>query len=128
MNGSITLTQKGSFKNTYRFLHAVTNKSFSSFIEPHVREITEALAKATPVDTGKTAASWSHRIVENEQGIKITWSNSNTANGIPIVLLLYYGHGTPSGRFVQGRDFITPVTEPMFKNLIDKFWKEVKET
>lgn len=128
MNGSITLTQKGSFKNSYKFLHNITHKSFSDIIEPYVKEITEALAKATPVNTGKTAASWSHQIIENGDHIKIIWSNSNSAGGIPIVLLLYHGHATPSGRFVQGRDFITPVTEPMFNDLINKLWKEVEES
>lgn len=96
-------------------------------IEAYAQKGVEALAAATPVDTGKTAASWSYEIQSKNDILTITWKNSNEADGIPIVVLLYYGHGTPQGHYVKGRDFITPAIRPVFDEIADKVWKEVTD-
>lgn len=124
-HGAIIVSQKGDFNNSMKFLRFLGERKYLERIEYYAEMGRKALAEATPVDTGKTAASWKYEITENSKGLKITWLNDNTADGIPIVVLLYYGHGTPSGRFVQGRDFITPAMEPVFKEIMDNVCKEV---
>lgn len=86
----------------------------------------EALSKATPVDTGKTASSWSYEIVVTREGYTIYWDNSNVNRGISIALLLQYGHGTRNGGFVEGRDYINPALRPIFDQMADEAWREVK--
>lgn len=85
----------------------------------------EALSHATPVDTGKTAASWSYEIQESDNSIEIIWSNSNVNKGLNIAILLQYGHGTRNGGYVVGRDYINPALQPLFDELADKAWEEV---
>ena len=81
---------------------------------------------ATPVDTGKTAASWRYQITNNKNELKIEWLNdSTTKDGIPIVVLIQYGHGTGNGGYVVGRDFINPAIQPIFDKIADALWKEV---
>lgn len=127
-NGMIKMSSKGSFKNSMKFLKHLNEGKFYKRIDHYAQEVTDALRAATPVRTGKTAASWHHTITETpDGGVTITWHNSNTVQGIPIVVLLYYGHGTPSGRYVAGRDFITPTVRPLFDKITDKIWKEVTD-
>lgn len=85
----------------------------------------EALARATPVDTGKTSASWNYEIHSSKGVHTLTFTNSNLSNYIPVVILIQYGHATKNGGFVQGRDFINPAIEPVFKKMSDDLWGEV---
>ena len=87
----------------------------------------EALREATPKDTGKTADSWIYEIEEESNGnLKIVWSNTNVVDDwAPIAILLQYGHATRNGGYVQGRDYINPAIESIFKNMADEVWKEV---
>lgn len=84
-----------------------------------------ALASATPKATGKTAASW-YYTVKNQNGIiSITFNNSNIVNGVPIAIILYYGHSTKNGGWIQGRDYIKPAIRPIFDKMTNKMWEEV---
>lgn len=84
-----------------------------------------ALASATPKATGKTAASW-YYTVKNQNGIiSITFNNSNIVNGVPIAIILYYGHATKNGGWIQGRDYIKPAIRPIFDKMTNKMWEEV---
>lgn len=122
----IKMTSKGSFTNTYKFLRFLKSRKYLKKVEMFAKKGLEALAANTPVDTGRTAASWRYEIKDDKSSLTITWLNdSKTATGIPIVVLLYYGHGTGRGTFVQGRDFITPAIEPVFNEIMDGVWKEV---
>lgn len=122
----IKMSSKGSFKNTYKLLRFLNLRGYTNNIEDYAKMGVEALAAATPVDTGKTAASWRYEIKSNKDNLTITWINDNkTKTGIPVVVLLYFGHGTPGGHYVQGRDFITPAIRPIFKDIADGIWKEV---
>lgn len=85
----------------------------------------DALSAATPVDTGKTAASWGYVITRTSDTATITWTNSNVNNGVPIALILQYGHGTGTGGYVKGRDYIKPAIRPVFDELANELWKEV---
>jgi len=85
----------------------------------------EALANATPVDTGETASSWNYSIEHGKNGASLTWNNSNINNGVPIAIIIQYGHGTRGGGYVQGRDYINPAMRPVFDEIADRVWKEV---
>ncbi len=123
----IKMQSSGSFKNTYKLLRFLNRKEHLKRINEYAQEGVEALAAATPVRTGKTAASWSYEIVDKNDTMSIIWKNSNESNGVPIVVLLYYGHGTPSGHYVQGRDFITPAIRPIFDKISENVWREVTD-
>lgn len=85
----------------------------------------EALASATPVDSGKTADSWSYEITGNKSFASITWNNSNINNGVSIAIILNYGHGTGTGGYVAGREYISPAIRPIFDRIADDAWREV---
>ena len=84
-----------------------------------------ALSAATPVDSGETAASWDYEIVNKKGSAKITFTNSHIVKGVPIAIILQYGHGTRNGGWVEGRDYINPAIQPIFDELAEKAWKEV---
>ena len=85
-----------------------------------------ALAAATPTDSGRTAESWDYKIQNGSGGYKIMWTNSNVNDGVPIAIIIQYGHGTGTGGYVQGRDYINPAMRSVFDNIADKAWEEVK--
>lgn len=108
-------------------LHKMTKKDYRPTLEKHAKIGLMELRKATPVETGKAADSWSYGIENTTSGVKVTWYNSDMADHIPIVLLLKYGHASRDGSFVEGVDFISPPMIPVFRNMIQEIWKEVKE-
>lgn len=116
---------KGDFKNTEGFLKKIKQLNFRRHLEQYGRKGVEALSKATPVDTGKTASSWDYEIEESSEGFSITWTNSNVNSGVNIALILQYGHGTRNGGYVQGRDYINPAMQPIFDEMADAAWGEV---
>lgn len=94
-------------------------------IEKYAQEGVNALKAATPHDTGKTASSWSYEIKRTNNSITINFNNSNIVNGVPIAIILQYGHGTRNGGYVKGRDYINPAIQPIFDKLTNDAWKEV---
>lgn len=123
----VNFTHKGNFNNLERFLaKAVRIKPVINMIlHKYGRKGVEALAAATPRDSGKTADSWSYEIIEEGNSSKIVWKNSNIHDGVVIALLLQYGHGTGTGGYVQGTDYINPAVEGIFRQMADDAWKEV---
>lgn len=121
----ISFTHKGSFKNTETFLSRLLKKDYMSILHNYGRKGVSLLANATPVSSGLTASSWDYNIKQTKSSIKITWTNSNKADGVPIVILLQYGHATKNGGFVNGNDFINPVMRPLFEKIANDVWKEV---
>jgi hypothetical protein len=85
-----------------------------------------ALANSTPVETGLTARSWQYRIVKDRRGPTIEWYNTNQVNGTPVAILIQYGHGTGTGGYVAGRDYINPAMRPIFDTIADEVWRRVK--
>lgn len=121
----IRFQHKGDFKNTFRFFNNVQKFNVDAILNRYGRIGVESLASATPTDTGNTAGSWSYSI-QNERNRKaIHWSNSNINKGVPIAVILQYGHGTRNGGYVQGRDYINPAMRPVFDSLAEAVWKEV---
>lgn len=84
------------------------------------------LSRDTPRDTGVTANSWTYEILKTRAGYNISWSNRNRSQGVPIVILLVYGHATSTGGFVQGRDFVTPVLESLILRMNREIELEVR--
>lgn len=123
----IKITQKGNFKKIEKFLEKAQkpNMSYQDILEKYAKRGVDALSSATPVDTGLTASCWGYEIRRTKTTTTIYWTNSNTANGIPIAILLQYGHGTRNGGYVQGRDFINPAIRPIFDSMANEMWKEV---
>lgn len=124
----ITVTNHGTFTHTESFLKRVRHRVWTGNLKKFAEEGIDALMAATPKDTGKTSESWTYDIRVTPNSTSITWNNDNRTdgkNGIPIVVLLYYGHAMPQGGYVQPNDFITPVMEPIFKKIADDAWKEL---
>lgn len=121
----VTVKVKGSFAKTEAFLKKASKMQIRAILNKYGAKGVEALSKNTPVDTGLTAESWSYEIVETGSGYKIYWKNSNIVDGVPIAIILQYGHGTGTGGYVQGRDYINPALQPVFDELADSAWKEV---
>ena len=123
----ITFVQHGDFSKTENFLKKLTKNDIVSKLKKYGELGVQALANATPRDTGKTAESWTYRIVQTPRSIKLEWLNTNTTkDGIPIVIFIQYGHVTRSGGYVQGRDFINPAIRPIFDEIARNVWKEVR--
>lgn len=122
----IVFKQKGNFKKTRKFLKRCSNLQLDDLLDQYGKEGVEALARATPKDTGKTAASWSYAVHKSDGLITITWSNSNIVDGVPIAVILQYGHGTRNGGYVEGVDYINPAMRPIFERIARRAWGEVR--
>lgn len=121
----ITITQRGSFANSERYLEKIRRGQIFAALSRFGPVGANALSNATPVLTGETAGAWSYRIKQRPGYYSIEWTNSNIVAGRPIVILLTYGHGTRQGGYVQGRDFIMPAIRPIFDQIAAEAWKEV---
>ena len=121
----ISFRQKGDFSKLTRFLERAKESVKIGDLDKYGREGVAALSSATPIDSGKTADSWSYEITNKDGSVTITFNNSNIQNGVPIAIILQYGHGTRNGGWVQGRDYINPAIQPVFDEIVDKAWREV---
>lgn len=121
----IKVTVKGDWSRTNKFLERALNVVKLGELDKYGAQGVEVLKNATPVDSGNTANSWYYRIVRDKHGAKIEWLNSSQNEGIPIVILLQYGHAFQNGVFYEGIDFINPALKPLFEEIADNAWKEL---
>jgi hypothetical protein len=122
----LTFKHKGDFKNTERFFNATAKGVYFQLLDKYGQMGVTALAQATPKDSGETANSWTYDVVHSKNKSTIAWNNSHvTSEGTPIAIILQYGHGTGTGGFVQGRDYINPAIRPLFDKMADDVWKAV---
>lgn len=121
----ITVSASGDFKNLERFLKNAGSRNYRRLLEEYGRKGVDALSMATPVDSGMTASSWSYDISETSNGFEINWNNSNVNDGVNIAIILQYGHGTGTGGYVQGRDYINPALQSVFDGFVDDLTKAV---
>lgn len=119
------ITHRGNFKNTERFIKKMKRTDFAKLLAPYGQQGVEALVSATPKRSGEAAVSWGYEIESNAKGVKVTWTNSKMAGNVPLVILIQYGHGTGTGGYVQGRDFINPALRPIFNRIAEDIWMEV---
>lgn len=121
----ISFRQKGDFSKLSRHLERLKEAAKLGVLDKYGAEGVAALSSATPVDTGLTANSWSYKIQRSNGSVSITFNNSNIQNGVPIAIILQYGHGTGTGGWVEGRDYINPAIRPVFDRIAKSAWEEV---
>ena len=121
----ISFRQKGDFSNLSSYLERVKEKVKLGDLDKYGRAGVAALASATPVDSGQTANSWYYEIERQNGSVSIVFNNSNVNKGVPIAIILQYGHGTGTGGWVQGRDYINPAIQPIFDEIVNEAWREV---
>lgn len=115
----------GGFTKTERFLNRMKRREYLNVLDEFGRDGVQALRNATPVDSGATAEAWDYEIKRTRNYTEIVWTNSNINDGVPIAVILQYGHGTGTGGYVQGRDYINPSLRPVFDKIAEKAWKVV---
>lgn len=121
----IRFRQKGDFSRLTRFLERSKERIHLGDLDKYGREGVRALSSATPVETGLTASSWYYKITNTKDSVRISFHNSNVQNGVPIAIILQYGHATGTGGWVEGRDYINPTVRPLFDQIANSAWKEV---
>lgn len=121
----ITVSQSGDFRNLERFIKNAERGEYLKVLERFGRMGVDALSAATPVESGVTASSWSYDIVELNGSAEIDFNNANVNKGVNIAIILQYGHGTGTGGYVQGIDYINPALRPVFEQIANAAWKEV---
>ena len=121
----LKLKVSGNFNNTNRFFNRMTSRSYINILNKYGQMGVKALSSNTPTDSGKTAASWSYEIHPSGGGYSIIWTNSNVNKGVNIALILQLGHGTGTGGYVSGRDYINPAIRPIFDAMPNAIWEEV---
>jgi hypothetical protein len=123
----ITFTESGDFKNTERYLEHLQRDDLASVLNKYGSLGVNALANATPVDSGLTSESWYYTIESKRGYYSIRWHNNNINEGESIAVLIQYGHGTRTGGYVQGRDYIMPAIRPIFDQIAAEAWREVTQ-
>lgn len=121
----ITFTSVGKFDKTTSFLKRMLNNRIKNSLVSYAKKGVDALSAATPRDTGETADSWYYEIYNNSSGIRIIWKNSKMAEGVPVAVLIQYGHVTKNGGYYPGLDYINPAIEPIVNEISEYIRKEL---
>mgnify|MGYP007012478962 CR=1 FL=1 len=121
----ISFRQKGDFSKLTRFLERIKEVVKLGDLDRYGQEGVAALSSATPKDSGETASSWYYTIEHNRESASISFHNSHINDGVPIAIILQYGHGTRNGGWVEGRDYINPAIQPVFDKIAEDAWREV---
>lgn len=129
----IVFQQKGDLQKTMSFLQKTTSTTRSNVLNvfnAYGKKGVDALSSATPSNTGLTAQSWHYKIINEKDSISIYFYNTNVDEkmNVPIAVIIQYGHGTGTGGWVQGRDYINPAIRPVFDELVNALWGEVVNT
>ena len=123
--GLVTFKHRGNFNSFRKFANKAMMHDYLNVLDKYGQMGVEALAASTPKDSGKTAQSWTYEIERTKERTSISWLNTNTNNGVNIAIILQYGHGTGTGGYVQGRDYINPAMRPVFDEIAEQAWREV---
>lgn len=113
----IRIESKGNWNNSEAWLKKLRDGELFSALSKFGETGVAALSSATPTDSGTTAGSWYYEIEQKKGYFAIRWYNSNINDGQQIAILLQYGHGTGTGGYVQGRDYINPAIQPVFDQI-----------
>lgn len=123
--GMVKFKHRGSFNNIEKFLNRMTDRNYLNVLSSYGDAGVKALSAATPVDSGLTAQSWTYEIERTKDKTTISWLNTNVNDNVVIAVILQYGHGTGTGGYVQGRDYINPAMRPVFDKIAEQAWREV---
>lgn len=121
----VSFSSEGSFDKTERFLKAMQKLEIDKILDAAGQKGVAALSRATPTDSGLASHSWGYEVKKSGGGVTIGWTNSDVENGFPVALMIQYGHGTGTGGYIQGRDYINPAMRPIFDQIADTVWKAV---
>lgn len=121
----VRFTVKGDFNRTFKFLKKMESFEVTKILKKYGDVGVSALASATPTDTGLTASCWGYEIVTSGEDATIYWTNTNQNKGVYIAVILQFGHGTGTGGYVVGRDYINPAMRPVFDKIAEEAWMEV---
>lgn len=120
-----SLESKGDWSKTTKYLSRLERMEMFKTLGKYGDQGVRALASATPKDSGETANSWTYEVVVSGKSARIVWKNTNVNQGVNIAIILQMGHGTGTGGYVQGRDYINPAMRPIFDKIANEVWKEV---
>lgn len=123
----IKFHQRGDFSKLNSYFQKLSRRKQFDMLDKYGRLGVEALKESTPKDTGKTSESWTYTTSITDKSISISWNNTNRVNGVPIAIILQYGHATGNGGWVEGRDYINPALRPVFDKMTEELWKEMTE-
>lgn len=126
MPKTIIFRQNGSLKRTRSLLKRCSEQRLDRVLEEYGKKGVKALEEATPKKTGKTAASWNWKVEKRKDAVILRWANTNVVDGVPIAVVLQYGHGTRNGGYVEGVDYINPAMRPIFEEIAERAWGEVR--
>lgn len=121
----ISVSSEGSFDKTETFLRKMSTLKIDAILNSEAQKGVAALSKATPKDSGRAAISWGYKIEKSANSVTIGWANSDVENGFPVALMIQYGHGTGTGGYIQGKDYINPAMRPIFDSIAETVWKAV---
>lgn len=121
----IVISSKGNFQNTEKFLKRMSKGEIFRSLQKYGQEGVSALSSVTPTESGRTASSWDYEVRIRRGSASIVWKNTNTVKGTNIAIILQYGHGTGTGGYVQGRDYINPAIKPVMDRIANDVWKEL---
>lgn len=122
---AFSFTTRGGFDSTEKFLREAARGDLTKILDKHGVSGVKALSRATPRDTGETADAWDYTIQKTRSGYEIVWTNSHVNDGVNIAIILQYGHGTRTGGYVRGRDYINPAAQPVFDRIVEEIMREV---
>lgn len=121
----ISFSSEGSFDKTEKFLRSMSTLNVDGILNAEAQKGVAALSRATPKDSGRAAISWSYKIEKTSNSVTISWTNSDVENGFPVALMIQYGHGTGTGGYIHGMDYINPAMRPIFDSIAETVWKAV---
>ena len=121
----VSFNHRGSFDKLESFLDSMKKLDIRKIAELYAQQGVDALAAATPMDSGLAASSWGYYIQQSNSTVTIVWTNSDVESGFPVAIMLQYGYATGSGGYVQGQDYINPAIQPIFDRIADGVWKAV---
>jgi hypothetical protein len=113
----ITISQKGNWDETTNYLKKMSDSDIFATLDQFGQAGVAALIAATPTESGLTGRSWYYEIVRRKDYYSIRWRNAHVENGVPIAIILQYGHGTRRGGYVQGREYIMSAIRPVFDQI-----------
>lgn len=115
----------GSFAKTTTFLNKLQSGNLFHSLNQHGRVGVDALARSTPSESGETAQSWGYQVGQSKGRISLSWFNTHENDGVNIAVIIQYGHGTGTGGYIQGRDYINPAMRPIFDRILEDIWRQV---
>lgn len=121
----ITFRSKGDFSKATRYFERVKEAAKVGILDKYGRAGVAALSSATPIESGLAAGSWGYEVEHGRHSARIIFTNSDIENGFPVAIMLQYGHGTGTGGWVEGRDYINPAIQPIFDQIANEAWREV---